>query len=57
MSTFKRARVPRTRVIALAGGGRAVETLLLADPVARRIYYDRQDGGIPILRDYMATAG
>jgi uncharacterized protein YndB with AHSA1/START domain len=48
-------QVPRTRVITLAGGAQAFETLLKADPVARRIYYDMKDGGMPILRNYVAT--
>lgn len=46
--------VPRGRRI-FRGGGSAVETLLKADPVARRIYYDLSEGGIPVLRNYMAT--
>jgi uncharacterized protein YndB with AHSA1/START domain len=47
--------VPRTRLITVQDGPRGVETLLQADPVARRIYYDMADGGIPILRNYVAT--
>jgi hypothetical protein len=47
--------LPRARRITAAGAPVALETLLKADPAARRIYYDLADGGIPFIRNYLAT--
>jgi uncharacterized protein YndB with AHSA1/START domain len=47
--------LPVTRVLTMQDGAQGVETLLKADPVARRLYYSVQDGGIPGARNYVAT--
>lgn len=54
--------VPRTRVMARGDGAVAAgcavenrEVLLIADPVAHRLYYDASDGFVPGIRNYLAS--
>lgn len=54
--------VPRTRVMGRGDGAIQVgapennrEVLLVADPVAHRLYYDATDGFAPGIRNYMAS--
>jgi len=50
-----RDALPRSRHIRMANGTVGIETLLLADPIAMRIYYDLENGGIPVVRNYLAS--